>query len=154
MTNLLLALIEATTKAGPELMALIKSATVSVPVDVYFVMFVPSLMLNVPPGNSPNDESEALLVRGTVPIPIAGAPGVLAELELDDVVEDDEVVLFVDADVELPDGFNAACTAADSWDLTRLSACPLAMLARPLPRLVSAWPMTLMSEASADCAWL
>ena len=35
MTRLLLALIEAVTKAGPELMALMRSATVSSPLEVY-----------------------------------------------------------------------------------------------------------------------
>ncbi len=104
MTSFPLPLIDAFTKAGPELMALIRSATVSSPEAVYFVMLVPSSMLNVPPGRNPSVESVAVVVSGTVPIPVAGVGDEVAELDdaavavLDDDEDDDEV----------PDGFNAA----------------------------------------------
>ena len=127
MTSLPLPLMDAVTKAGPELMALIRPATVSSPVDAYFVMLVPSSMLNVPPGRNPSVESGVLLVRGTVPIPVAGVGVEGAEL-------DDEVVAELDDvdDDEVLDGLSAACTAAVSSVLTRCRAVPLAMLASPL----------------------
>jgi hypothetical protein len=127
MTSFPLPLIDAFTKAGPELMALIRSATVSSPVEVYFVMLVPSSTLNVPAGRNPSVDSVAVVVSGTVPIPVAGVGDEVAELD------DAAVAVFDDDedDVEAPDGFNAACTAAVSSELTRFKAVPLAMLASP-----------------------
>ena len=82
--------------------------------------------------------SDVLAVTGTVPVPTAGAPTVLCELdELEEVDDaDDELVELLDDDVEelleppLMD-CSALCTAAESSVLTRLSAVWLAMLARP-----------------------
>lgn len=145
-----LALSDATTNAGPELMALMRSPIVSVPVEVYCVMLVPSSMLNVPPARMPSVDNGVFAVTGTVLVPVAGAG---AELELDDVPEDD--VELVDEDEELlEEPLRTCCIRAVSWDFVRVNASLLAMLARPLPRLVSASCMTVMSESSADCAWL
>ena len=118
--------IEAVTKAGPELMALIRSATVSVPVEVYLVMLLPSSTLNVPPGKIPRLDSVVLVVSGTVPVPVAGVGEAGAEFD-----DEAAAVLDDDEDDEVPEGFNAACTAAISSELTRLSAVPLAILANP-----------------------
>lgn len=145
ITNLPLLLIEAVTNAGPELMALIRSATVSLPVDVYLVILVPSSMLNVPPGKIPRLESVVLVVSGTVPVPVAGVGDEAEEADVDD---DEDALELLDED-EVP---NACWTSAVIWLLTRLSAVWLAILARPFPRLVSASCMTVMSESSADCA--
>ena len=83
-------------------------------------------MLNVPPGRKPSVESGVLVVRGTVPIPVAGVGVEGAELD------DEAVAAFDDADDdEVPDGLSAACTAAVNSVLTRCRAVPLAMLASP-----------------------
>lgn len=155
MTSLPPALIDAVTNAPLELMALIRSPTVSLPVDAYLVMFVPSLTLNVPPGRKPRVDSGVLTVTGTVPVPVAGAPAELAVLELEDAAEEDPLALLDDdEDVELPEGSSAACTAATNWELTRVRAWPLAMAAKPFPRFVSACAITLMSAASASATAL
>jgi hypothetical protein len=126
MTSFPLPAIVAVTKAGPELIALMRSATVSLPVDVYFVMLVPSSTLKVPPGKIPKLESEVLVVTGTLPIPVAGVGE--AGTEFDDVA----VAVFDDGeDDDVPEGFSTACTAADSSELTRFKAVPLAILANP-----------------------
>jgi hypothetical protein len=112
----------------------------------------------LPPGRIPKVASEVPVDNGTVPVPIAGAPfeAVAAADELEAVDEEDAVELDDDEDVELP---KRDCTAEDSWELTRLSAIPLAMLALPLDRSVIAAPITLISEFCADeacdwaCAW-
>ena len=147
MTRLPLPLIEAVTKAGPELMALIRSAIVSVPVDVYLVMLVPSSTLNVPPGRNPRLDSEVLVVSGTVPVPVAGVGVAGAEFDVGAAAAlDDDVEVDVEVLDEPP---RALCTAADNSESTRFKAVLLAMLARPFPRFVSAWAITLISEASA-----
>ena len=127
----------------------------SLPVDVYFVVVRPVVTLILPPGRIPRVASEVPVDNGTVPTAIAGAPFEGVEAAGDAVV--DFAVEAVDDDVgELP---KAASTAADSWELTRLSAIPLAMLALPLDRSVIAAPITLISEPCADeacdwaCAW-
>jgi hypothetical protein len=82
-------------------------------------------------------------------VPVAGLPE--EELELDGDEEEVELVEPLDDDdVELLDGSSTLCIAAVSWELTRFKAVPLAMLARPFAKLVSACPITLISEASAD----
>lgn len=114
----------------------------------------------VPPGRIPSVASEVLVVSGTVPVPVAGEPepvavpaGEAVEPELD--VELDDVPLDPAGDEELPDeDCNTCWTIAEIWLLTRLRAVWLAMLDRPLDRLVSAEAMTLISAASAEEAWL
>jgi hypothetical protein len=144
-----LALSDATTNAGPELMALMRSPTVSVPVDVYCVMLVPSSMLNVPPGRIPSVDRGVFAVTGTVLVPVAG---VGEELDFDDVPEDDVELAGDEESLEEPPSI--CWMRAVSWDFVRVNASLLAILARPFPRLVSASCMTVMSESSADCAWL
>jgi hypothetical protein len=128
------------------LIALIRSPIVSVPVDVYVVALSPALTVIVALAGIPRVCSTVPVVSGAVPVPVAGA--VKEELEVE---EDEEVDELLDDDaVELPDGSNTLCIAAVSWELTRFKAAPLAMLARPFAKLVSAWPITLISELSAD----
>jgi len=148
-TNCPLLLMEAVTLAlvgRSMLIALIKLAIVSVPVDVYRVVLMPALTLMVPFGSIPSVDSDVLAVIRAVPIPVAG---VATGAETDELELGDGVVELLDEDVELPEGSSRLCIAAESWVLTRVSASPLAMLARPFAKLVSAWPITLMSEASA-----
>ncbi len=109
-------------------------------------------MLNVPPGRIPSVDSGVVVVSGTVPVPVAGVGD---EAALDDVPEDDVVEPVADelVVVELPEvPCSTACMADVNCDFVRVNASPLAMLARPFPRLVSAEAMTLISEASADWA--
>jgi hypothetical protein len=144
------------------LMALIRSATVSVPVDMYVVALAPALTVIAPFLRIPRLDSVVLVVTGAVPVPLAGEPEELddpeaaeglEELELEVVEADDPLDVLGDDDVEPPDvACSALCTAADSSELTRFKAVPLAMLARPFAKLVSAWPITLISESSADAA--
>ena len=90
-------------------------------------------------------------MSGAVPVPVAGAAEELEEepleLELEDPVE-----LLDDDDVELPD--STLCTRAVISLSTRFKAVWLAMLARPFAWVTSACPIVLMSELSADSAWL
>lgn len=120
MTSFPAPLIEAVTKAAPALMALIRSATVSVPVDVYLVMLVPSLMLNVPPGRMPSVDNAVLVDSGTVPTPVAGDGD---ELEALEVFADVGLLAapLDDEDVE-DEPFSALCTSAEISLLTRLRA--------------------------------
>jgi len=110
--------------------------------------------LIVPPERIPRFASGVLVVSGTVPVPTAGEPVRLAELdepEVEEPVDDPLEELDDDDDDELPDSLcSAACTAAVSSELTRLSAMPLAMLALPLAWSTMAAPITLISELSAD----
>lgn len=109
----------------------------------------------------PRLESVVLVVSGTVPTPTAGEPVELAEPdpeddEVDEPLEPLEPLAPLDDDDELPDWLcSAACTAAVSSELTRLSAMPLAMLALPFASSVIAVPITLINELSADeaCDW-
>jgi hypothetical protein len=103
-------------------------------------------MVIVPPGRIPSVESEVDVVTGVVPVPVAGAAGVL-ERELEDVadaLDDDEPAL--------PDGFNTCSTRDVISLLTRFKAVELAMPAKPFAKFVSAWPMTLMRASLADVA--
>jgi len=95
---------------------------VSLPVDLYVVVFVPSPTVNVPLAMIPSVNNEVLAVSGTVPVPTAGAAtvaaglDVLEGLELEDVegeLLDDEVVLPVPLEPPLMDA-RALCTAAVS----------------------------------------
>jgi hypothetical protein len=129
------------------LRVLIRSATVSFPVDVYVVELSPALTVIVPPGRMPRLDSEVLAVSGAVPVPVAGAPVVE---ELDEELEDDPVELVGDDDEPL----SISCIAATSCELTRLSASPLAMLALPLDSVVIASPMALISDVLALAAEL
>jgi len=110
-------------------------------------MLVPSSMLNVPPGRIPRLDSGVLVVSGTVPVPVAGVGEVGAELdeEVPAAVPEEEA----DGD-ELEEPCSTFCIAAESSELTRLRAAPFAMVAKPFPRFVSAWAITLMSDWSAD----
>lgn len=138
--------------------ALIRSPTVSVPVDLYVVAFSPALTVIVPPGRIPTLDSAVPVVNRAVPIAVAGAPDELEaleepeELELVDV--EDPLDPLDDDDVELPEGFSTCCTSDEISLLTRFKAVWLAMLAMPFAKFVSAWPMTLMSASSAEDAWL
>ena len=146
MTRSPLLLSHAATFAWPEtlaLRALIKLPTVSLPVDVYFVVKVPSLTVTVPPARIPRLNSEAVDTSGTVPVPIAGAPSETGGLEDPDELEE----------VELLDVCSAACAAAASWELTRVRAVWLAMLAMPDDKFVIASAITLMRAVLSDWVW-
>jgi hypothetical protein len=127
---------------------------------------VPSLTVNVSVATKPSVSSEVPAVSGAVPVPIAGAPVVLAELEVPDELEpddadeddeapdDDEVVLLASLEVPVPLEFpsidaRADCTAAVNWLLTRLRAVWLARLAKPLDSVVDAPNIALMVESVA-----
>ncbi len=99
------------------LMALTRSATVSVPVDVYVVVLVPSLTLIVPVAGIPSVNSEVLLASGTVPVPVAGSLEKLEEAEK--FAEREELELEED-EAELPE-LAFFCRAA-IWLLTRSKA--------------------------------
>jgi hypothetical protein len=153
-------------------MALSRSPTVSLPVEVYVVVLVPSLTVIVPFAMMPSVNSEVLAVSGTVPVPIAGAARVGAALDVPDEFElgeeeeddadevlDDEVVSPVLLEPPLMDA-SALCTAAVSWVFTRFRAVWLARLAKPLDSVLDAPNIALMVEsacavddASLD-AWL
>jgi hypothetical protein len=140
---------------------------VSWPLDLYIVVLVPSLTVNVSVATTPSVNSEVPAVSGAVPVPVAGAPAVLVELdgldefELDDGEEDDDddeddeafdddesVLLDPLAPLEFPSiDARADCTAADSWLLTRLRAVSLAMLAKPADSVVDAPNNALMVES-------
>lgn len=116
-------------------------------------------MLISSPARMPRLDSEAPVVRLAVPVPVAGVgaeledePEDVAALELLEPAEADDAAA-LPVDVELPDGCSALCTAATSWELTRLSAVPLAMLERPFDRVVSALAMALISVFSAVADW-
>ncbi|MGA8653352.1 MAG: hypothetical protein WB677_22555 [Xanthobacteraceae bacterium] len=142
-------------------MALSRSPTVSLPVDVYVVVFVPSPTVIVPLAMIPSVNNEVFAVSGTVPVPTAGAATVAEELVVPLEVEDEE-----DEDDVLDDGdvlddedvspvllepplmeLSALCTAAESWVFTRLRAAWLARLAKPLDSVVDAPNMELMTES-------
>ncbi len=100
------------------LMALIKSPTVSVPVDAKVVVLVPSLTVIVPFSGIPSVMSDVVDESGTVPVPVAAAPaaGALA-------VEPPELAC---------EAWTALCSAATNWAWTRVAASPAAILAKPL----------------------
>jgi hypothetical protein len=126
------------------------SPTVAPLVDVYVVESLPALTVIDPPAGIPKLDSDVFVESTAVPVPVAGAG---AELDEDD---DGEPVELDDDELVLPD--KMLCIAADNWELTRSNAVWLAMLARPLPKLVSAELMALITESvasvelSSDCA--
>jgi len=136
-------------------MALSRSPTVSLPVDVYVVVFVPSPTVIVPLAMIPSVNNEVFAVSGTVPVPTAGAATVAEELVVPLEVEDeeDEGDVLDDEDVspvllEPPlMELSALCTAAESWVFTRLRTAWLARLAKPLDSVVDAPNMELMTES-------
>jgi len=161
MTSSPLPLSHAATFALPlagALMALIRAPTVSVPVDVYVVVLVPSLTEIFPPARIPRVNSDVVAVSGAVPVPIAGEGAEEpAEFELEDDA-DEPVELLDAAEVELPAlpvvPWSTFWIAAVSWELTRSSAVWFAMLARPDDSVVIALPMTLMRASLCAWAWL
>lgn len=140
------------------LMAPIRSATVSVPVDVYVVVLVPSLTVTVPLAGIPSVNSDVLAVSGTVPVPLAAAGEELEFAAPEELAEDEEeepVEPLDDDDDEAPDSdCSALWTAADSALLTRFKAVWLAMLDRPFDKVVMAAPIDEISASSADDTWL
>lgn len=115
------------------LRALIRSPTVSWPVDLYVVVLVPSLTVNVSVATKPSVSSVVLAVSGAVPVAIAGAAAVAVALDVldgleaedeaegDELLDDDELVLLEPLEPPSIDA-SADCTAAVSWLFTRLSA--------------------------------
>jgi len=116
-------------------MALIRLTTVSVPVDAYVVVLVPSLTVILPFAGIPSTNSEVFAESGSVPVPVAGEP---AELELEEEVPEPPV-----------EACSALCNAALNCALTRSSAVLFAMLARPFTSLVMRPPIAVIS-ASRD----
>ena len=64
----------------------------------------------------------------------------MSEEDAPEELDDDEPVL----------PFKMSWIAADNWEWTRLRAVWLAMLARPLPKLVWAAPMALITKSVAE----
>ena len=145
-------------------MALSRSPTVSLPVDVYVVVLVPSLTVTWPFARIPSVRRDVPAFNGTVPVPVAGRGAVAAEddeLEVADELElpnddEEEVPEVLCDDVVLPPLIEASalCTADVSWELTRLSAVWLAMLAKPAESVVEAPNMLLMTALFCAWAWL
>ena len=106
----------------------------------------------VPPGRIPSIDSEVLAVSGTVPVPVAGAPDVLPEEPLDpeEPADDDAVDEDDDEVSDVPPEFSTFSIAAYNSVLVRFRAVWLAMLAKPLPKLVSAELMALITESVAE----
>jgi len=137
------------------------------------VVKVPSLTVTVFFARIPRESNEVPDVSETVPVPLAAALKVGAELaeleELDALELDEDAELDAALDdaevevepVELPfSAANALCTADVSCELTRSSAAWLAMLDRPLDRLLEAPNMVeirlelAVSDWSFCCAWV
>ena len=118
----------------------------SVPVDVYDVVFGPAPTVIVPPDRTPRSDSGVLSESDAVPVAVAGTG--------DDPEEDDDEVpeLLDEEEPVLP--FRSFSMPAVSWELVRFSAVWLAMLARPLPSLVSAADIALMTKSVADIVLL
>jgi hypothetical protein len=143
------------------LMALSRSPTVSLPVDLYVVVFVPSATVNVPFAMIPSVNNEVLAVSGTVPVPTAGAATVAAELDVadeaeedddgDELLDDDEVPVLLEP--PLMDA-RVFCTAAVSWVFTRFRAVWFARLAKPLDSVLEAPNIALMTESVCAADWL
>jgi len=101
-----------------------------------------------------------LVESGTVPIPVAGEG--LEELEEPEEPEEPELEEDEDAlaplddddDVELPELPEIAlCSAAESAVSTRSKAVWLAMLARPVAKLVIAEPISVISASLVARDW-
>jgi len=103
---------------------------VSVPVEVYVVVKVPSLTVSTPLARIPSENSDVPVVSGTVPVPVAGPSNErVGPVEFGEPAElADALVELFDAAaapvllelVELP--CSALCTAAVRALLTRLKA--------------------------------
>jgi len=127
-------------------MAPIRSATVSVPVEAYVVVLVPSLTVIVPFWGIPRVNSEVFVASGTVPVPVAGEG--LEELEEPELEADALEALAAADDVELPELPEIAlCSAAESAVLTRFKAVWLARLARPWASLDMALPISVINAS-------
>ena len=137
---------------------------------------MPSLTVIALFGGIPSVDSGVLAVSGTVPIPVASEPAdedpdededddplVEEPDELEEPVDDEEdpVELVEEDDVEL-----AACVCCNAFwipavraELARVNASWLAMLARPLDKLVIAELIAEITESlfasdwSRDCDW-
>lgn len=120
----------------------IRSPTVSEPDDAYVVVLSPALTVIMPPARIPRVDSGVPKVSGAVPVATAGFAEEL--LWLEELEEGVEPV--VDEPV-LPSRMFSI--AADSWEFTRFKAVLLAILARPLPKLVSAELIAFMTESLA-----
>jgi hypothetical protein len=107
----------------------------------------------------PRLDSDVPVVSRAVPMAVAGVGAELEDAAEPDALEAADVEDPVD-DVELPEGCSKLWTSEISWELTRFKAVLLAILERPLDRVVIALPITLINESSADtvwfwaCAWL
>jgi len=140
------------------LSALIRSPTVSVPVDVYVVVVAAVVTVIVPPARIPKVCSEVPVVSGTVPTAVAGV-GVAGVEAVEELVLEDEEELLDDVEVSPLTTCSAFCTSAESAELVRFKAVPLAMLASPLAWSTIAVPITPISEAWAleaedwACCW-
>ncbi len=154
---------QAVTCASPKvflLMGLSRSPTVSLPVDLYVVVLVPSLTVIAPVATIPKVTKDVLALNGTVPVPVAGSgaeDGPDVDDEFDDEDEEDEPELVWDELVLLEPPVteaSALCTAALSWELTRLSAVWFAMLAKPADSEVEALNILLMTALLCACDWL
>lgn len=108
----------------------------------------PALMVMEPPARMPRLASEVSTDNEAVPVAVAG---VAAESDDD---EDGDVVVGA---LELPDKMFWMSDVSSVF--TRFNAVELAMLARPLPKLVSAELIAEMTELVADselsslCCW-
>jgi hypothetical protein len=110
----------------------------------------------------PRLDSDVPVVSRAVPMAVAGVGAELEDVAEPDALEaaDAEDAVEVPVDVELPEGCSKLWTSEISWELTRFKAVLLAILERPLDRVVIALPITLINESSADtvwfwaCAWL
>lgn len=111
-----------------------RSPTVSVPVDVYVLVLVPSLTVNAELAGMPSVMSAVFVLTGTMPVPIAADPVV----EVGDDAEEPCTVC------------KALCSAAVSWAWVRDSALLLAMLAMPFVSAVIASPIEVISAELAD----
>lgn len=127
-------------------MALIRSPTVSEPVDVKVVVLVPSLTVIAPVDGMPSVNSDVLVVSGVAPVPVAATGVGVAVVELEDDDDDWPVTCAI-----------AACSAVCIWVLTRSCAFLVAMLERPLlslvVRLLIAWISDVLADADCDADW-
>lgn len=145
------------------MMALIRSPTVSVPVEVYVVVLLPAPMLILPLARMPSVNSEVLVINGAVPVPLAGAGedaeelGAAEALGLEGADEPVEPLADAVSGLATPPALpvmpcSAFWIAAVNWLLTRFNAVPLAMLERPVDRFVVAPNIWVMTLALSDCA--
>lgn len=118
-------------------------------------------MVMVPPGRIPRLDSVVPVVKVAVPTPVAGLGDAAAVLD-DPVLDEDVELLELDEDAELPvdEDPELPCRRLSipdmSCEFTRCRAWPLAMLARPFPRLVSADCIAEITAlvAEIELSWL